>query len=217
MTDAIGAATLPAGARLDADPRSAARVRALVALFETIACTRMAGVPMLNPALRVEAVGFECEVDAVDACEPGDADCDAAAPTVAVGILVTPWFMNLVALPLGRAASVDGVGRVESRTLGGQRFEFIGAHEPALGAFSACSLFSPMFEFADPAAARATARAVLDTLRRADEAARDATCDATCDAARDASRNATREPVREAPPARRSFLFGRSAAGAGPR
>jgi [NiFe] hydrogenase assembly HybE family chaperone len=43
-------------------------------------------------------------------------------------------------------------------------FEFIGAREPTLGEYQACSLFSPMFEFADQREARATARAALDAL-----------------------------------------------------
>jgi len=160
------------------------RVADLAALFSTIARTRMAGVPMLNAALRVEAIGFEC---------PSTDDGAAAA---GIGVLVTPWFMNLVRLPVRCEDAVDGVGRTERHALGGEVFDFIGAHEPAIGAFSACSLFSPMFEFADQAAARATALAVLGTLR-----------DAPASPANVAAPSSPREPL----PVRRSFLFGRSA------
>jgi [NiFe] hydrogenase assembly HybE family chaperone len=167
----------------------APRVAELVALFETIARARMAGMPMLNAALRVEAVGFE----------PMAADADEAA--AGLGILITPWFMNLVRLPLQRDESALGVGCAQGRTLADLGFEFIGAHEAAIGAFAACSLFSPVFEFADQATARATAEAVLAQLRAPSEGARSVTA------------QTAPLPVIEAPPARRSFLFGRSAAG----
>jgi len=153
-----------------------ARVAELAALFTTIAQTRMAGVPVLNPALQVEAIGFEYR-------PAGDGDA------AGLGILITPWFMNLVRLPLQRDESAAQVGRTHEALLAGQRFEFIGAHEGALGAFAACSLFSPMFEFADQVTARATALEVLAQLRTPPAPA------------------ARIEPV----PARRSFLFGRSA------
>jgi [NiFe] hydrogenase assembly HybE family chaperone len=153
------------------------RVAQLAALFTHIAHTRMAGVPVLNAALQVEAIGFEC-LPARD----GDA--------AGLGILITPWFMNLVRLPVERDDSAAQIGRTHEEPLAGQRFEFIGAHEAAVGAFAACSLFSPMFEFADQPTARATALEVLAQLRTSPAPA------------------ARTEPV----PARRSFLFGRSAA-----
>ena len=46
-------------------------------------------------------------------------------------------------------------------------FDFIGACEDGFGAYEMCSLFSPMFEFADQAGARATAWEILGQLRRA--------------------------------------------------
>ncbi|MFT7774479.1 [NiFe]-hydrogenase assembly chaperone HybE [Roseateles sp.] len=148
----------------------AARVQALEALFRHIEGTRMAGVPVLNPALRVEAVGFEPV-----AVEPGGAPA-------AVGVLLTPWFMNLVWLPL--QAVEGGVGQMRAREVGGLGFEFITAHEPGFGAYEACSLASPMFEYASQTQARATAAAVLAELRP------------------------VAAPVSNA---RRGFLFGRSA------
>jgi len=144
----------------------AARTALLETAFRDIACQRMAGVPVLHARLHVQAVGFE------------------AAEGVAVGVLVTPWFMNLLRLPLGDDAAMLPVGAKADREVGLRRFEFIGAHEPVLGAFEACPLFSPMFDFADQAAAVATAQAVLQQLRP--------------------------EPV----PPLRGFLFGRSASGA---
>ncbi len=145
------------------------RTDALVALFSRVAQTRMAGVPILNPALRVESVGFElCEATAapVPTETPTHTEAQALELPGAVGVLITPWFMNLVWFPLERNDHAGGVGRSRLRRVGVEGFDFIGGHEPGFGRFEACSLFSPMFEFADPAAARATALAVLGTLRQ---------------------------------------------------
>jgi [NiFe] hydrogenase assembly HybE family chaperone len=155
----------------------AERAQALEAVFRDIACTRMAGVPVLHAALRVEAVDFEV-LAAEDECG-------------ALGVLMTPWFMNLVWFPIERRDTPALVGESVVRVVGAEPFDFIAAHEARFGSFEACSLFSPMFQFADHAAARATAAAVLASLR------------------------AKPVPPAEKPPARRSFLFGRSAAGEG--
>lgn len=137
------------------------RADTLAALFHTIATTRMAGLPMLNPALQVQAIGFA----------PLPAET-AAEPPAALGVLLTPWFMNLVHLPLARIEAPAEVGRTRTLRLNGHVLDFIGAHEDALGAFAACSLFSPVFEFARQADALATALAVLAELRTAPRPAR---------------------------------------------
>jgi [NiFe] hydrogenase assembly HybE family chaperone len=159
------------------------QVRALEQAFIEIARTRMRDVPVQNPALHVQAIAFEPHADA-----SGEA---------LLGVLITPWFMNLVRLPQ-TAANVDNialaVGQNAARQIGSQRFDFIGAHEPSLGAFEVCSLFSPMFEFADHDGAVATAHEVLKRLR-------------------------TPEPkpgnAKETVPSRRGFLFGRGAQSSG--
>lgn len=126
---------------------------ALTRVFSIIGNTRMQGVPVLHPGLVVEAVGFEAYTDA-----------DGAQ--AALGILMTPWFMNLIWLPLQGQTAVP-IGQVRERSFGGERFEFIGAHEATFGTYELCSLFSPMFEFTDQATAHATAREVLGLLRKA--------------------------------------------------
>lgn len=175
-----------------AAPSSAAalsqRVCDLVDLFRGIERDRMTGVPVLNPALQVEAVGFEPAFDPAVVEPASGSDLEAME---AVGILVTPWFMNLVVVPLGRHDDVASVGVARTRPVGSENFDFIGGHEPAFGSYAACSLFSPMFEFVDQVSAVATARAVLTTLRVPVAA------------------------LEQTPsPARRSFLLGRSSAAA---
>ncbi len=170
----------------------AARAAALAAVFREIEATRMQGVPLLNARLRVQAVGFEP---------------DRHEPQMALGVLLTPWFMNLVRLPLDTAAesALAAVGESRQRSAGAILAEFIGAHEPAIGRFEACSLFSPVFEFADQAAALATAEEVLKGLREpAPEAPAQpvAAPGATAPCAAAAATPA---------PDRRAFLFGRRA------
>jgi [NiFe] hydrogenase assembly HybE family chaperone len=129
------------------------RVTQLEQVFAHIGATRMQGVPVLNAALRVQALGFEVVAE-------GDAH-------VLQGILITPWFMNLLRLPLVPAspASAPAPGSKRSHLCGEQLFEFIAGQEEALGCFEACSLFSPMFEFADQTGAVSTATEILKLLR----------------------------------------------------
>jgi [NiFe] hydrogenase assembly HybE family chaperone len=150
------------------------RVSALVDFYRRVQTERMQGVPILNPALSVEAVGFQW----------GDAE-----QTVAEGVLVTPWFMSLVRLP---ALLEDHGGRVARKAVhafGSERFEFIGAHDPAVGYHETCALFSPMGGFTSQAQAIDTAEASLALVRPAP----------------------TPVPVAEPVPARRAFFTGRRA------
>lgn len=120
------------------------RAAELAAVFGHIAATRMAGVALLNPALAVEAVGFR----------PWREDW--------VGVLITPWFMSLICLPGADSATESRAsGSKQHVTLPSGDYEFLSAHEEALGPYLTSSLFSPMFEFPDMARARAVAEAVL--------------------------------------------------------
>lgn len=180
----------------DAANRAAtSRARELEDLFTDIARHRMAGLPMLNPALRVEAIGFAPDASAAAESKttPANSPVSPVSPASpetpgAIGVLITPWFMNLVWFPLARGNGGTGVGVKRLRTLGTEQFSFIGAYEERFGSFEACSMFSPMFEFADHAAAQAMAEALLSTLRAPPV-------------------QTAGEPVA----ARRAFLFGRSA------
>lgn len=129
------------------------RVAALVDFYRRVQTERMQGIPILNPALAVEAVGFAWN----------DAG-DGGAP-VGEGVLITPWFMSLVRLP---AALEDHGGRVARKSVhafGSERFEFIGAHDPAIGYHETCALFSPMGDFNSQAQAVETALASLALVR----------------------------------------------------
>ncbi len=128
-----------------------AQVQTLVEAFRVVGTTRMADVPITNTLLDVAAIDFEVTTD----------DTGAKA---GYGILLTPWFMNLIWLPLD-GPTVLPIGQTTVRCLGESEFEFIGACEEQFGPYEMCSLFSPMFEFADQAAACDTAREILRLLR----------------------------------------------------
>lgn len=121
--------------------------RALETVFNTILQTRMCDVPVLNPALSVEAWGFlHYRQDWL-------------------GVLVTPWFMNLLLLPEPDSAwQTQQPGGKFSQAFPHGMFEFTVAHEERIGVYAVCSLFSPMFQFEDQAAAMTAAKAALQGL-----------------------------------------------------
>jgi len=122
----------------------------LASAFERIYRERMSDVPIVNPVLGVEAIGFRLHQGHW------------------LGILISPWFMNLVRVPGPEAdwVSVRGENRhFHPLPLG--TYAFLGSEEPEVGEFQTCSLISPMGQFTDMAAARATAMEVLAVLLRA--------------------------------------------------
>jgi len=121
----------------------------LEATFRRIEAETMADVPILNAALNVEAVGFARWLDHW------------------LGIVITPWFMNLVLVP-GAADTWQSVapGQRLFRKFPSGDFAFLGSHEVEVGEFQSCSLFSPMGQFADQAGAREVALAALEALQR---------------------------------------------------
>lgn len=121
--------------------------RRVEAAFTTIQHTRMAGVPILNPALAVAAIGTRRWGEDW------------------LTILVTPWCMNILLLPGTPGAWGDGQpGATLRHVLPSGEYAFILGQEPALGRFQMCSLFSPMQAFDDQATAVATAEAAMAEL-----------------------------------------------------
>lgn len=107
----------------------------------------MAGLPILNPALRVQALGFQRWQD------------------LWFGVIVTSWCMSLVLLPAPgcRWTRVSPDERVFYRFPAGT-LAFLASHDPELGEFQTCALFSPMASFTDQDAALATAREAVRAL-----------------------------------------------------
>jgi [NiFe] hydrogenase assembly HybE family chaperone len=113
----------------------------LVAAFRRIHAERMQGLPFVNPALDVEAVDF------------------APWQGLWLGVMVTPWSINLMLLPHDRAAWKPlAAGTKRRYRFAAGDYDFVAANDEAIGEFLVCSLFSPALEFADHATARLTAQ-----------------------------------------------------------
>lgn len=126
----------------------------LEGIFRDIEEQRMCDVPVCNPALRVEAVGFR---------EWGEYH---------LGVMLSPWFMNLMLLPKDPQALAEaGIGSKRMQAFPSGRYEFVLGEEAELGRYLVCSLFSPVFEFDDQATAVAVASMSLEGLM--DEVNRD--------------------------------------------
>lgn len=119
-------------------------VQKLEAVFSEIALTRMVGVPILNSTLKVEAVGFR--------------EWEGRW----IGVLVTPWTINLVLLPGYEAPLVPlALDEKQMWKFPSGDYAFMGLNEPALGTCHTCSLISPVTEFATHEDALAFAQEII--------------------------------------------------------
>lgn len=118
----------------------------LAAAYRAIA-TRMAGLNFVNPAIEVEAVGFR----------PWQAQW--------LGVMVTPWFINLMLLPREPAGwtSLPQGQTLRYRFPAGE-YDFIASCNEAVGEYHMCSLLSPVLELPDHATARLVAELALAAL-----------------------------------------------------
>ena len=115
--------------------------------FRRVQREQMRDVPILNPVLAVAAVGFR--------------DWEGYR----LGVMLTPWFMNLMLLP-GARPPWPGlrIGDARSYRFPSGTYEFLLGEHDGIGRYLSCSLFSPVFEFEDQEAALATAQAVMQEL-----------------------------------------------------
>lgn len=119
---------------------------ALVQHFERIETKHMRGLPIVNPRLMVEAVGFR-EFDGHQ-----------------IGVLITTWFMNLVLLP-GTAewADTEQGSTVKYRLPGGS-YDFTLSRDKEIGTYLTAVLFRTVIDFPDQDTARAIAAEILRQL-----------------------------------------------------
>ncbi|MCV6596190.1 MAG: [NiFe]-hydrogenase assembly chaperone HybE [Mangrovicoccus sp.] len=116
----------------------------LVAEFREIWHSKMRDVPMVNTRLSIEAIGFRLY---------------DGRP---LGVLISPWFMNLIQLP-GKNEDWRDLTSGDKEIIGfpSGEYEFIHNTREMIGGYKACSLFSPMGEFATQMQAQEVARAVM--------------------------------------------------------
>jgi [NiFe] hydrogenase assembly HybE family chaperone len=160
----------------------------LEAVFKDIADTRMAGLPICNEALRVQAVGFREWQEHW------------------VGVLITPWTISLVLMP-GEKGPLKVLGPDQKMTwvFPSGSYEFMGLNETALGTCQICSLISPVVDVANQEDAASIAGQVMEALFVSDQS------DAKRDADRKVAQEAARlngEPVLKQPLSRRDFIRG---------
>jgi [NiFe] hydrogenase assembly HybE family chaperone len=115
------------------------------------AALNMKGLPIYNPTIAVEAVGFR-EYEGRQA-----------------GVMVTPWFMNLTVLPSEADKAVWLPGGTVRLTFPSGQYDLLVSQLPDYGLVGTCSLFSPMSDFTDHEAAQLAAQSAADGLFAAEE------------------------------------------------
>lgn len=118
----------------------------LVRRYDEIYRERMRGLPICNERLRVEAVGFRtCGIHRI-------------------GVLITPWFMNLVLLPGDATWAGLAEGASCEFDLPSGAFEFTHCSDTALGEYLTAALFRTVTDFPDQAVASRIGNEVVDRL-----------------------------------------------------
>ena len=137
------------------DPTSSCRLTLDVAItashlarhLEKIYRERMQGLPNVNTRLDVEAIGF------------GDLGEHQ------LGILLTPWFMNLLILPGAGEWSELAPGSTVAWPMPNGNHEFTICRDDTLGTYLTAVLFRTVVDFPDQDSARAVAEDILRRLR----------------------------------------------------
>lgn len=122
-------------------------VERMASAYRTVAPS-MEGLAVFNPRLTVEAVGFR--------------EWDRGRW---LGVMITPWFMNLVLLPgPGDDWAAREPGARQSWTLPDGDYDFTLAGTGEVPVHQSCALFTTVTGFPDMESARAVAHQVLVAL-----------------------------------------------------
>jgi [NiFe] hydrogenase assembly HybE family chaperone len=123
------------------------RIRNLVSFHSRVAVERMRDLPIFNERLEVEPLGFR--------------EFDGRL----VGILISPWFMNLILLP-GAEDDWSGISVGSSSTwkFPAGEYEFHAGDLDGVGPHYTAALFSTVVDFPDQETARAVAQGVMEEL-----------------------------------------------------
>lgn len=118
----------------------------LESAYRHIDVTRMRDMPLRNARLNVEAVGFR----------PYQAH--------QLGVMITPWFMNLVLIPDRGGGDSIAAGQRSRWRFPGESVEFISSPLPGFGWIHSAALFTTVSAFNDQDEARQIATTVLQRL-----------------------------------------------------
>ena len=110
------------------------------------AALKVKGMPIYNPTLAIEAVGFR------------------EYKGRKVGVMLIPWFMNLTVLPTAADLATWLAGESTRIAFPSGAYDFVINDLHGLGLIGTCSLFSTMTEFTDHEAAQLAATSVAEAL-----------------------------------------------------
>lgn len=123
------------------------RISTLVKRFTEIGDEHIRDLPIYHRPLQVEAVGFQ-------PWAPGW-----------IGVLITPWFMNIMLLPDDKARWQSlALGQKQMQKFPSGEQEFVVGGDAQLGSYLFRSLASPMLGFASQQDARQAAQSALQRL-----------------------------------------------------
>ena len=122
------------------------RITKLVERFTHIGETAMRDLPIYNHNLEVEAVGFQ------------------STDNGWLGVLITPWFINVILLPEQRSAATVPLGDKVTHELASGEHEFSVGEDDELGRYDFITLASPTLNFKSQQAAREAAVKALTKL-----------------------------------------------------
>lgn len=123
-------------------------VEELLSVYRDVVQPRMSSLPMFNEALQVEAVDFQFHQDR---------PC---------GVIITPWFMNLVVLPAeGDDWETLSPGEDVTLSFPGGDYDCTASIVEGLGTHLALPLFTTVKDFPDHETAVRIARDILQRLR----------------------------------------------------
>lgn len=128
-------------------PPESIGIGVLVGHYQRIAEERMSGLPFVNPQLGVEAVGFRQFDDHL------------------FGVLLSPWFMNMIVLPGSEEWSELPQGERVTVVLPAGDYEFTVCRDDGLpGEYLSAVLFRTVADFPDQSTARAVAENIAEML-----------------------------------------------------
>ena len=128
------------------DHSQANTVAGLVRHFESIYCQHMQSLPIVNRRMQVEAVGFQ--------------DFEGHQ----LGVLITPWFMNLVLLPGAGEWQDSAQGDTSSIGFPCGPIEFTTSRDEAIGTYLTAVLYRDVSDLPNQSTARATAIEAMSAL-----------------------------------------------------
>ncbi len=131
---------------------SSSNVNRLKDHYQYVYTHKMNDIPIVNNKLEVEVIGFV------------DWGHDKNKSAAEVGVLITPWFMNIVLLPKESMKQEVRVGKTANILFPDGEYSFLTQQDSEFGVYLTCSLFSPMFEFKTQEQAISTAEAVMQQL-----------------------------------------------------